>query len=116
MRRLSRAIGWRFMFTTWVMYGLDQGGIHSLNDLGRVYFWKYRGLEPSAAARYITYSDLAWNIKLSFALAMEACPIAGYRFKPYVWFWGLLGTAGYLLVRRSLPTLARLSLAPCSRR
>ena len=46
MARLTQAVGWRLVLVTWVMYGLDQGGIESLNDLGMIYFWKGRGLEP----------------------------------------------------------------------
>ena len=44
--RLTQAVGWRLVVITWVMYGLDQGGIESINDLGMIYFWKGRGLEP----------------------------------------------------------------------
>jgi hypothetical protein len=65
----------------------------------------------SQAARYITYADLAWNIKLSFAIVMETCPLRGRRFQHHIWFWGILGTLGYFVVAMAdtVPALAGLA-------
>ena len=96
--RLTRVVGWRFMIITFVIYGLDEGGIESLNELGRVFFYKQRGYSPADAARAITWTDMSWNIKPSFALVMDVLPILGYNYRPYLMFWGVLGTAGYAII------------------
>ena len=45
---------------TFCLYGLDQGGVHAFNELGRVYSYKDRGYEPAEAQRAIAYTDMSW--------------------------------------------------------
>ena len=67
--------------------------------------------QQAEAARFITYADLAWNIKLSFAILMETCPLRGRRFQHHIWFWGILGTLGYFVIAMAdtIPVLATLA-------
>ena len=95
---------------TFIIYGLDEGGIESLNELGRVYFFKERGYTPGEAQRSITLTDLSWQIKASFALVMDCVPILGYHYRPYLLFVGILGTAGYATIA-AIPNLVSDSVA-----
>lgn len=93
-----KGIGVRFVIITFVLYGLDQGGIHSLNELGRVYFFRDRGYEPAETQRAIAYTDMSWNIKPLFALFMDTMPLCGYHFKSWLLLFGTLGTMSYGVV------------------
>lgn len=76
MARLTQAVGWRLVLITWVMYGLDQGGIESINDLGMIYFWKGRGLEP-VCARSVRASVLSHLYKQIDASKHGVCLMDG---------------------------------------
>ena len=93
-----KGIGLRFVLITFILYGLDQGGIHSLNELGRVYFFRDRGYEPAETQRAIAYTDMSWNIKPIFAILMDTMPLAGYHFRSWLLIFGTLGTLSYSLV------------------
>ena len=96
--RLSRVVGIRFVIITLILYGLDEGGIEALNELGRVYFFKERGFEPSQTQRAIAWSSMSWNVKPIFALAMDTMPIFGYHLRPYIVLMGILGTTAYAII------------------
>ena len=96
--RLTRVVGLNFVLVTFMLYGVQQGGVHALNELGRVYAYKDRGYEPAETQRAIAWSDMSWNIKPLFGLAFDTLPLFGYHFKPYLLLWGSIGTAAYGLV------------------
>jgi len=96
--KLSRTVGWRYIIVTFVLYGLDQGGNHALNELGRVYYFKDRGLTPGEAQRSIAWSDMSWNVKPLFGLVMDTLPIFGFHYRPYLVAFGALGTAAYATI------------------
>ena len=88
----------RQVLITFCLYGLNQGGVHAFNELGRVYSYKDRGYEPAETQRAIAYTDMSWNLKPLFALCFDALPLFGYHFKSYLLFWGLLGSTAYGLI------------------
>ena len=101
--RLSRVVGIRFVIITLILYGLDEGGIEALNELGRIYFFKERGFEAYETQRAIAWTDLSWNVKPLFSTIMDTMPICGYHFRPYIVTFGIIGTAAYAIIA-SAPT------------
>ena len=96
--RIRHRVGLKFVLITFIMYGLNQGATRSLLDLGRVYFYKDRGLEPAQTQRLVAWTDTAWNIKFIYALVMDTLPIYGLNYRPYLFFFGIIGTTSYGLV------------------
>ena len=96
--RIRRRVGLKFVLITFIMYGLNQGATRSLLDLGRVYFFKNRGLEPAQTQRLVAWTDSAWNIKFIYALIMDTLPIYGLNYRPYLLLFGIIGTTSYGLV------------------
>ena len=58
MARICRTVGMKYVIINLIMYGLDQGSIHSFNELGRVYYYKYRGFSPAETQRAIAWTDM----------------------------------------------------------
>ena len=64
------------LIITFCLYGLDQGGTHALNELGRVYSYKDRGYEPADTQRAIAFTDMSWYDAIGSYVsthAMRAC-------------------------------------------
>lgn len=58
--RLTRVVGLNFVIVTFILYGVQQGGVHAFNELGRVYAYKDRGYEPAETQRAIAWTDMRW--------------------------------------------------------
>ena len=56
--RICRTVGIKYVIINLIVYGLDEGSIESFNELGRVYYYKYRGFSPAETQRAIAWTDM----------------------------------------------------------
>jgi Na+/melibiose symporter-like transporter len=58
------------------------------------------GLSPAQSAAMIGFAMLPWTIKPLYGFISDCLPIAGYRRRPYLVFFNLLGALSWVLWHR----------------
>jgi MFS family permease len=99
LNRLFTEFGWKFVFSVFIVYGVNQGmGEGWFYALQRYYFKDVMLLTPAMAQLMTAAARTPWNIKPIYGIVSESYPIMGYRRTYYVALAGVVGSFGWGLL------------------
>ena len=85
-----------FILTVISVYTV-QGARDALNIAFFYYFQAIFNFGPSELQQFQSYITIPWTIKMFYGLMIDTLPICGYKRKPYILIFGMLGPITVLI-------------------